>query len=134
MKELPERRSIRLLFYDHAAAGAYFVTINTHKKLPTFCKLRGGEVELNRTRRIADEKWLQLPEHFPQVSLDAYIVIPTHMHGILFILDQDEVDATQHVRAQHAAPLHKLWSGYKRSSSDVRRAPLNLSRHRVAAT
>jgi REP element-mobilizing transposase RayT len=105
MREMPERRSICLPFYDYAASGTYFVTINTHKKLPVFGKLRSGEVELNRTGWIADGKWLQLPKHFPQVSLDGFIIMPTHMHGILFIVEEDPIAANRHVRAQHASPI-----------------------------
>ena len=104
---MPERRSIRLPFYDYGSAGGFFVTINTHKRLPTFGKLRSGEVELNWIGRIAEEKWVQLPEHFPQVSLDAYIVMPTHMHGILFITEDDIEQAKSHVRATHASPIQK---------------------------
>lgn len=107
MKKFPIRRSIRLPFYVYASAGAYFVTINTHKKLPTYGKIRSGEVELNRMGRIAEEKWLALPDHFPQVFLDAFIIMPTHMHGILFIVEEEAKATHRHVRARHASPIRK---------------------------
>jgi putative transposase len=42
-------------------------------------------VRLNRAGRVAEACWLAIPEHYPQVELDAYVVMPNHVHGIIRI-------------------------------------------------
>jgi REP element-mobilizing transposase RayT len=94
------RRSIRLQEYDYTNEGAYFVTICTHQREPLFGAIADGDVILTQIGAIVDECWSAIPDHFPAVELDAYVVMPNHLHGIVII--------TQHaanVGARHAVPL-----------------------------
>lgn len=80
---LPNRRSLRLQGYDYRASGAYFVTICTVAKRPIFGSVRDGKVRLNSLGNIAHSCWRQIERIRSGVSLDAYIVMPNHIHGIL---------------------------------------------------
>ncbi len=91
------RRSIRLPEYDYASAGGYFVTIATHKQANLFGRIIDQKVSLSAFGEVAKSCWQAIPTHFPQVIIDQFIVMPNHMHGILFIRPL--------VGAQHAAPL-----------------------------
>ena len=71
------RRSIRLRGYDYASCGAYFVTLVTHKR-----ELLFDDPVLHR---VAETFWERIPRHAPHVSLDEWIVMPNHVHGILVI-------------------------------------------------
>jgi putative transposase len=62
----------------------------------------GGTEILNATGQVAATCWLEIPRHFPNVTLDEFIVMPDHLHGILAI---HEVGDALDVGAQHAAPL-----------------------------
>ena len=96
----PPRRSIRLQEYDYANAGAYFITICTHQRESLFGEIADGGVILTQIGAIVDECWCATPDHFPSAELDAYSVMPNHLHGIVII--------TQHaanVGARHAVPL-----------------------------
>jgi putative transposase len=73
--------------YDYSQSGAYFVTICTHQRLPLFGEIRGNEMHLNNIGEIAASCWLELPDHFPQVELDVWVVMPNHVHGIVVIID-----------------------------------------------
>lgn len=84
---LHNRRSIRLKGYDYSSPGAYFVTIVTHGRLPILGKLISGEIQLSILGRIIEECWQEIPSHFPLVSLDAYVIMPNHLHGIVNIND-----------------------------------------------
>ena len=101
----PNRQSLRLPEYDYSRPGAYFVTVNCYKKEPLFGKIVEEEVDLNDFGEIAKEKWHSIPQHFPLVSLDAFIVMPNHIHGILIINETSLPDLP--VRARHASPIHK---------------------------
>lgn len=87
--EKHHRRSIRLKGHDYASPGAYFVTICTHGMQSLFGKVVDGEMMLNEAGRIAEGCWLDIPNHFPHATLDAYVVMPNHVHGIIWILDED---------------------------------------------
>ena len=71
------RRSLRLPTHDYAATGAYFVTIRTYQSEPVL-----EEPEL---RKIVSETWQALPSRFPNVRLDEFVIMPDHIHFILWL-------------------------------------------------
>lgn len=85
--ERHHRRSIRLKEYDYAQAGGYFITLCTHDRVCLFGEVANGEMRLNGLGQIVQTAWNDLPEHYAAVQLDAFVVMPNHLHGILFILD-----------------------------------------------
>ena len=84
------RRSIRLKHYDYSQPGAYFVTICTHARACVFGDVVDGTMVLNDAGKMAAQCWRAIPEHFPHVALDVFVVMPNHVHGILFIRDGSE--------------------------------------------
>ncbi len=93
------RRSIRLKGYDYAQAGAYFVTLCTQGRACLFGEAVDGEMRLNARGEIVRQCWADMPIHFPRVALDAFVIMPNHVHGIIVLAD----DAL--VGARHAVPL-----------------------------
>ena len=90
MKYDPEkhrRRSIRLKGYDYAQAGAYFVTICTQNRECLFGDVVDGAMRLNEFGEIVRLTWEDLPNHVANIVLDAFVVMPNHAHGIIFITD-----------------------------------------------
>jgi len=79
------RRSIRLKGYDYSQTGGYFVTVVAWHRECLFGEVMNGEMVLNEYGKIANECWLAIPEHFPNVELGAYIIMPNHVHGIVVI-------------------------------------------------
>jgi len=77
------RRSIRLKDYDYSQMGAYFVTICTHKRECLFGEIHQDAMVLNELGKIAHTNWMATPDHFAHVELDAFVVMPNHVHGIL---------------------------------------------------
>ncbi|MEX2161651.1 MAG: hypothetical protein WD751_07010 [Anaerolineales bacterium] len=100
---MKNRRSIRLAEYDYSWPGAYFLTISTLGHRPMFGKIRGEEVELSRQGKIAEQCWHDIPKHLATVEIDAFIVMPNHVHGILWITESRPRSIA--VGAQHAAPV-----------------------------
>ncbi len=88
------RRSIRLPGYDYTQPGAYFVTVVTHERTPMFGDIADGEMRLNDAGRVAQQCWLDIPSHFPHVELDAFIIMPNHVHGILWIVETPPMGTT----------------------------------------
>ena len=86
------RRSIRLKGYDYTQQGAYFVTICTHQRNCLFGEIVDGEMKLNTNGEIARGSWLSIPRHFQNVELDEFVIMPNHLHGIILIVNNSEVE------------------------------------------
>ncbi|MBW8010187.1 MAG: transposase [Chloroflexi bacterium] len=95
------RRSPRLKGYDYSLPGAYFITICVKDRNCRLSTLVGEEVQLTKEGTIVKKVWEDLPEHFENIKLDRFVVMPNHVHGIVWILEDNE----PHVGARHASPL-----------------------------
>lgn len=82
---LNHRHSFRMPGYDYSLAGAYFVTIGAYHKICLFGDVVNGEVILNTYGNIATEQWLWLEKRFALFGLSTFVVMPNHVHGIIYI-------------------------------------------------
>jgi REP element-mobilizing transposase RayT len=94
------RNSTRLRTFDYASSGAYFITSCAHQRECTFGQVLEGRMECNDVGNIILETWNAIPGHFSSVTLDEFVVMPNHIHGIV------QIGYGPAVGAQHAAPLH----------------------------
>ena len=81
-----KRRSIRLRGYDYSSPGAYFITICAHGHESLFGTVTDGRLILNGYGKIVRECWYDLPRHYPHVTIDAFVVMPNHVHGVIVLL------------------------------------------------
>jgi putative transposase len=81
------RRSIRLKGYDYTQPGAYFVTLCAWRRECLFGELLEGVVRLNPVGKIVETEWKRLPRQFPNIRLDAFVIMPNHIHGIIVIIE-----------------------------------------------
>lgn len=86
------RRSLRLQGYDYSQPGAYFVTIVTRERACLFGEVVEGEMRLSEAGQVAERCWLDIPNHFPHATLDAFIVMPNHVHGIIVLSDARKME------------------------------------------
>jgi REP element-mobilizing transposase RayT len=100
------RRSIRLKGYDYTQPGAYYITLCTKARQCLFGDVVKGEMRLNALGDLAFTCWQAIPNHFPHVELDAFVIMPNHLHGILVISDT-RVGATH----AHWCQLKESWLG-----------------------
>ena len=82
---LHHRKSIRLKEYDYSSPGEYFITICTKNRECDFGEIVSDNINLSPIGRIAEQCWTEIPIHFTNVELDAFIVMPNHLHGIIVI-------------------------------------------------
>ena len=83
------RRSIRLREYDYRQPGAYFITVVAHGRAVLFGEIAGGETRLNEYGRIVEDEWQKSSIIRREIELDAFVVMPNHIHGIVNIIDAD---------------------------------------------
>ncbi len=82
---LHARRSIRLPDYDYSQAGAYYVTVCAHQRRCIFGLVKDDRARPSRIGQIVAEEWLRSCEVRPDVTLDAWVIMPNHIHGIVVV-------------------------------------------------
>ena len=129
MKYDPEkhhRKSIRLPGYDYASAGAYFVTICTHQRQCLFGDVINGTMQLSKYGTIAATEWVRSANIRQEIELGEWVIMPNHVHGIVFIHNPPPVGAqgfapssftppnsTQGIAVRKPKSLSTLIAGFK---------------------
>jgi REP element-mobilizing transposase RayT len=101
--EKPRRKRLRLPEYDYSSVGMYFITICAHQRMCLFGRIVGEEMRPNRLGIITEAVWYGLPDHYPHVELDSFIVMPNHVHGIIALTERSgsqEKSARRHSLAE----------------------------------
>lgn len=83
------RKSPRKKDYDYNLSGAYFVTICTHERELLFGDVIDDVMQRTSLGQIAHDCWLTTPDHFPDVEIDCFVVMPNHVHAIIVIHDRE---------------------------------------------
>ena len=113
--------STRLQNWDYGWAGAYFITICTKNRAPYFGEISNGKMELSPVGVLADVFWYEIKNHAQNVELDAFVVMPNHVHGILILnkidvpeivndIDNNGGEVGGGVETRHALSLQSLQS------------------------
>jgi REP element-mobilizing transposase RayT len=89
LQYLHYRHSIRLKEYDYRRNGLYFVTVCVQNMECVFGEISNGEMVLNEYGKIIQTVWNKLPQHYTNVQLGEFVVMPNHIHGIIVITDTD---------------------------------------------
>lgn len=101
-----ERKQTRLKEYDYSRNGAYFITICTKDKkclLGSVGATIGRPVQtvLSKYGQIVENVILDIPNHYKNIFVDKYVIMPNHIHLILFIKNDEG-------RAMHAPTISKI--------------------------
>ena len=83
----PRRRSMRLRGFNYAQPGAYFITVSTHNRVCLLGDVLDDKMHLSEAGRLAQAVWEGLPTHYPHIRLDAWVVMPNHVHGIVMLTE-----------------------------------------------
>jgi REP element-mobilizing transposase RayT len=78
------RKRIRLQNHDYRV-GSYFITICTRKRIHFFGEIENGNLVISDIGEYLQGAWEEIPLHFPHVSLDSFVTMPNHIHGILHL-------------------------------------------------
>ena len=82
-------QSRRLQGYDYARPAAYFITACTHGRRCLFGEVVGGRMRLSDLGRIVEAEWRRSEAVRAEVVLDAFVVMPNHIHGIVVLVPPD---------------------------------------------
>jgi REP element-mobilizing transposase RayT len=105
--------SARWARWDYGSNAAYFVTICTADRIHHFGRVVDAEVILTPVGQTAAECWAAIPDHFPFVVLDEYVVMPNHVHGIIIIDKPNDSEAGPNRFGPQSRNLASIVRGFK---------------------
>jgi REP element-mobilizing transposase RayT len=85
-KEKYRVATTRLPNWDYSNDGFYFITICEYAMREYFGAVKNDKMMLTPIGEIADKCWREIPDHFPFVTLDEFVVMPNHVHGLVQIV------------------------------------------------
>lgn len=83
MRRFHSRTHPRWRLYDYRLPGTYFVTAITLDRVPLLGALEQGECLLSPFGEIVRDVWQRIPEEVPGVGLDAFVIMPAHVHALI---------------------------------------------------
>ena len=84
------RRNNRLLNYDYSQNGWYFTTICTAGRKNYFGAIVDDKMVLNEYGKIVEKYWREIADHYDQIKLDEFVIMPNHIHGIIIIQNNQQ--------------------------------------------
>ena len=73
--------------YDYHQPGAYFITLCTQERAALFGEVMDGAVQPNDAGQMVHDVWEHLPAFFSALEIDAFVVMPNHLHALLVLLE-----------------------------------------------
>ena len=89
--ELPKRKPNRLTEYDYSTPNAYFITVCTQDRKNLFWTDVGAAISRQENVSLTDlgivvkQSIDEIPEHYPAITVDNYVIMPNHIHLLLQI-------------------------------------------------
>ena len=99
------RHAMRLKGYDYAQAGAYFVTVCTYDRACLLGDIVDGTMRLNDAGQVVQEGWTAIARQYSDIAIDAFVVMPNHIHGIIMIADPGTTGPTGATTTPVGAPF-----------------------------
>ena len=118
-KGLPKRKPLRMKSYDYSTSGAYFLTICTENRRCMLSRIVGDDVlgvpnnaQLLPYGKIADKCINRLNEFYDNIIVDSYVIMPNHIHIMLFVAGTETSAASSSTR--QTAAVSNFVSTFKR--------------------
>ena len=81
---LSRRKPTRLPGFDYRAPGPYLVTVCCQHREHRFGRIFDEAVNPSPAGQMVADIWTSIPDRFPTVVLDLFVVMPNHIHGLLW--------------------------------------------------
>jgi REP element-mobilizing transposase RayT len=86
-----------------------------HDFQPEFQQLPRKIMQLSEIGNIAHQFWMDIPNHFPFVILDEFIIMPDHIHGLLFFDKTNKLSWQPNKFGGQSENLGSVLRGFKSS-------------------
>lgn len=104
-----QRKPNRLKFFDYSLSGYYFVTICTKDRQEYFGDIINNKMVLNKYGKIVKKYWLELPNNYNNIDLNEFMIMPNHVHMIIFIKNVFNPVGTIHELSLQYKTVRRYW-------------------------
>ncbi|MBU4268345.1 MAG: transposase [Acidobacteria bacterium] len=115
-----QRKYMRLHGWDYSSPGCYFVTICVKNKECFLADVVNGKVVPNEFGKIVESRWEWLRNQYRYLELDAFVVMPNHVHGLVKIIPNSVVtgrDLSLQTIVEKIKSLSDIIGAFKTTSS-----------------
>ena len=85
----------RAKWWNYNSEGSYFITICTKNKEHLFGYVKDGEMILNGYGKIVSECWFDLPNHYHNIVLGTFQIMPNQIHCIVGVDNSKIIDTVE---------------------------------------
>jgi len=97
-----------MVSYDYSAPGAYFITICTFRRANILGDVIDGIAHLSAAGKLVELCWLEIPQHYENIQLGEFVIMPNHFHGILLLDTVDDSSPHTSTEGSDQARVHSL--------------------------
>ncbi len=105
--------SLRLDDYDYSEEGIYFMTICTQDHKNFFGRIENWKMVLNDVGKIAEKYWKEIPKHYENVQLGAFVIMPNHIHGLIEITNSVRTEQCSVPTKKNYGLISKIIKSFK---------------------
>jgi len=114
----PANKPMRLPHFNYDWRNQFFITICTQYRNHLFGDVKQGIINLSEFGNIAHQCWQEIPQHFPEIEIDEFVIMPDHIHGIILFGSTKNQSA---VLGRHACQDKLLFGSSENQITDVGR-------------
>ena len=123
------RRSIRLPGQDYAEPGYYFVTICTKEGVHSFGDVTDERMSYRHAGYLAKREIQNINNHSPSIRVDAFIVMPNHVHVIIHIKPRNAPVGARFIAPQAEAVPQQYDARFIAPRSAIKPQPSSAFHH-----
>ncbi|MDA3812907.1 MAG: transposase [Candidatus Cloacimonetes bacterium] len=131
---MKRKNFLRMESYDYSWSGAYFITICSFKKEDIFGEIENGLMHLNDAGKIIQDCWYQIPENYENVKLDDLVIMPNHIHGIIWIVGAIHESSTTNKKSEESPKDNLSFNNVQQNNGVIRELPLRIERRKMLLT
>jgi REP element-mobilizing transposase RayT len=93
--------------YNYSLDGMYFITICVKNRKEYFGRIKNNKMEYNKYGDVILKYWQAIPNYYKNASLDEWVIMPNHIHGII-IINNDFINVpvrAEQCSAQNSNPV-----------------------------
>lgn len=109
----------RMFVHDYTRVGFYMVTILTAGRRRLFGECVDNRVRLSAAGKIVKRRWHEIPAHRPAIEASTLVVMPDHIHGIVYVKEPLPKPVGQTIRGFKSGVTSELRKHFGEPTLDV---------------
>jgi REP element-mobilizing transposase RayT len=109
----------RMFAHDYTRVGFYMITILTAGRQRTFGVCADNRTTLSEAGEIVRRRWQEIPRHRPCIETNTLVVMPDHLHGIVYVREPLSKPVGQTIRGFKSGVTSELRDRFAQPAMNV---------------